>query len=698
MHKLLKYLYALFLLGFIKSYGQQTYTVTDFNSGNSGSADVIIPQAVNYINSTQNSAIVYMNANGFCNLSSPLNISLSNFHTSTGITIQNSPNATSPQGFTFSSTGINSFGTLQGAGQIDDPASYLLGLQIPGTITKSSNFFIRQCQIKSTAGVDQPIISDFNPTFSVTALSTTGSPLSSINTSYTLTISETQLYSNVGYGDVNIDFYRSNSNGDILDYLGSSFLSINDIIAADNAPTFNVVKTYNLNLPTGIIMHSGDRVATTVNSGAGNGDNIYLGTSKAYYFTAGTSTPCCVLHNLYLNYTSGVNCFTNPIITTLQCAVNQAQTPPPNVIHEGVILTTCTGEAMNLGIAVNSTTLTPPCICSGGLQYAWDFGDGYTTTGASASHNYANGGTYTLTVIATSITGTCTPETFTATVNVLSDCCSQTASINISSPNQKLGPYCIGDGLNFLISASESCSFDPNNISYQWTLSDGTTSSQSNFSHIFTASGTYTVTLTVDNVNCSLSRSQNSGAGITTYTTTVQIIDCVGFTPCADCIGSFAPPAGDYIVSVWVREDQSSYIDSYSSGLTVTCLDGSNNSITTFAFTGSTAPVNKLIDGWQKIEQRFTIPAGTATFQLSLNNNSTPTADAYFDDIRIHPFNSSFKSYVYDPITLRLMAELDENNYATFYEYDEDGALIRVKKETAKGIMTIKEARNNVKK
>jgi hypothetical protein len=44
------------------------------------------------------------------------------------------------------------------------------------------------------------------------------------------------------------------------------------------------------------------------------------------------------------------------------------------------------------------------------------------------------------------------------------------------------------------------------------------------------------------------------------------------------------------------------------------------------------------------------------------------------------------------------MAELDERNYATFYEYDEEGKLIRVKKETEKGVMTIQENRDNIKK
>jgi hypothetical protein len=49
---------------------------------------------------------------------------------------------------------------------------------------------------------------------------------------------------------------------------------------------------------------------------------------------------------------------------------------------------------------------------------------------------------------------------------------------------------------------------------------------------------------------------------------------------------------------------------------------------------------------------------------------------------------------VYSPVNLRLMAELDENNYATFYEYDDEGTLIRLKKETERGIKTIKETRS----
>jgi len=82
---------------------------------------------------------------------------------------------------------------------------------------------------------------------------------------------------------------------------------------------------------------------------------------------------------------------------------------------------------------------------------------------------------------------------------------------------------------------------------------------------------------------------------------------------------------------------------------------------------------------------------------LSTDASSEPVGEvvsAYFDDIRIHPFNGNMKSFVYDPITQRLMAELDENNYATFYEYDKEGGLVRVKKETEKGVYTIQETRS----
>jgi hypothetical protein len=175
----------------------------------------------------------------------------------------------------------------------------------------------------------------------------------------------------------------------------------------------------------------------------------------------------------------------------------------------------------------------------------------------------------------------------------------------------------------------------------------------------------------------------NACSGSITVKTPPRMTNCSNDINCEDCIGSFQPTAGQYILSAWVKETVS------------------NNAITTYtnskigvdAGGGLTwfTPSGQIIDGWQRIEGTFNANSvGAISLQLQALSN-----DVYFDDIRIFPYQGSMMSYVYDPITLRLVAELDERNYAKFYEYDEEGKLIRVKKETEKGIMTIQENRDN---
>ncbi|WP_214073227.1 hypothetical protein [Mucilaginibacter sp. dw_454] len=105
-----------------------------------------------------------------------------------------------------------------------------------------------------------------------------------------------------------------------------------------------------------------------------------------------------------------------------------------------------------------------------------------------------------------------------------------------------------------------------------------------------------------------------------------------------------------------------------------------------------------VVEGWKLIE-------GTMDMSLVIGTGGTvnfsiiPTGGTvYVDDIRMHPFDAQMKSYAYDDKTMRLMAELDENGFATFYEYDDEGLLVRVKKETEKGIMTLKESRSTYRR
>ncbi len=169
-----------------------------------------------------------------------------------------------------------------------------------------------------------------------------------------------------------------------------------------------------------------------------------------------------------------------------------------------------------------------------------------------------------------------------------------------------------------------------------------------------------------------------------------EVTDCIArVVKCKECISSFAPiPGNKYVISAWVREEALQPITYTEPGITV-YLSGPG---TTLTFT----PKGKIIDGWQKIEEEFWVPEGTHAIEITLKNtNTTSTQYVYFDDIRVHPFKANMKSYVYDPYTQKLMAELDENNYATYYEYDEEGGLKRVKKETERGVMTIKENGSN---
>lgn len=151
----------------------------------------------------------------------------------------------------------------------------------------------------------------------------------------------------------------------------------------------------------------------------------------------------------------------------------------------------------------------------------------------------------------------------------------------------------------------------------------------------------------------------------------------------------FAPiESKDYLVSLWVKDNTP--IQNTISNLAVSVKEKvSGTDVTTTVPVSST--IIPVVEGWKRLEFKF---KAAADFQLTL----TPSGTLYLDDIRILPDAGQMNSYVYDDRTLRLVAQLDENNFATFYEYDEEGTPVRVKKETEKGILTLKESRQSFRK
>lgn len=156
---------------------------------------------------------------------------------------------------------------------------------------------------------------------------------------------------------------------------------------------------------------------------------------------------------------------------------------------------------------------------------------------------------------------------------------------------------------------------------------------------------------------------------------------------------AFSPtPGKEMVVSAWVKEAQDCKCTSYTNSQIVVLAKNGSGVQTSYTF----KPSGSIIEGWQRIDSVFLIPADAVELTVTMRATGTPAV--FFDDLRIHPFHANMKSFVYHPANLRLMAELDENNYATYYEYDDEGILIRLKKETQRGIKTIKETRSSMSK
>ncbi|MEL7533159.1 MAG: hypothetical protein AAFN10_17715, partial [Bacteroidota bacterium] len=176
-----------------------------------------------------------------------------------------------------------------------------------------------------------------------------------------------------------------------------------------------------------------------------------------------------------------------------------------------------------------------------------------------------------------------------------------------------------------------------------------------------------------------------------------------------DCAGNFRGTWGKkYLMTFWL------YGDAYHAGqVSNTPIDDYSGlefgvSIGGITYPVTTSPTKKgnLLDGWQRYELSFELPS-EAAFNAANTQGSSPlfevkfensgTQNLYLDDLVIQPYLSGIQTYVYDPATLRLMAAMDNNGYATFYKYSKAGDLIGVQKETKEGIQSLNETRQSIK-
>ncbi len=148
-----------------------------------------------------------------------------------------------------------------------------------------------------------------------------------------------------------------------------------------------------------------------------------------------------------------------------------------------------TGTPITFSGAVNEKATQP-------VVATWDFGDGATAPGLTATHTFTSAGTYDVSLTAANGKGK-GRDVRTCPVTVNEAC--QEASI-VSMRASSMDP-----DTQTVIRFSANVAGTPE-ISYVWDFGDGTTSSSTSPTHTYSSAGSYTVTLEVTNCGGSVSR------------------------------------------------------------------------------------------------------------------------------------------------------------------------------------------------
>lgn len=263
-------------------------------------------------------------------------------------------------------------------------------------------------------------------------------------------------------------------------YFTGGLYTIKLVIKDANGNSDSITKTQYINIfPIPVVDFSGTPTSGCVPLNVQFTDNSSAGsaTINTWLWDFGDGTTGNQQNPSHVYSTPGNYNVSLRVTTTSGCTKTLTKT---NYIQasSGVVanFTNTTATGCSLPVTINFTNTSTG---SGTLSYAWDFGDGGTSTATNPSHTYTAAGSYNVTLVVTSSTG-CTNsivKTNAVVINFLTASFSAPASA------------CVNTGINFINSTT------PAPTSVFWDFGDGTNSAVNNPTKIYTTPGIYLVKL-----------------------------------------------------------------------------------------------------------------------------------------------------------------------------------------------------------
>ena len=228
-----------------------------------------------------------------------------------------------------------------------------------------------------------------------------------------------------------------------------------------------------------------------------------------YQFIPGIPSSQDTLTNFYITFTASnpIYLFSSPVDNVTGNGIHQTPVPFPAAMTQpaggsqsaaptGTITMPPGNISVTQGTAVQfqGTGSDPK---GEALTVHWDFGDSSIGSGYSASHTYANTGTFTVKMTVTNTDGISDPNPPTRVITVASAQQSGPPTGTITTPSTNITAY-TGYPVSFAGTGT-----DPKGetLTAKWDFGDGTNATGFTATHTYSSTGTYTVTFTVTNTD-----------------------------------------------------------------------------------------------------------------------------------------------------------------------------------------------------